>query len=130
MEDDEGGVYYVPPPARTPRPRYRPLLTIAGVAHRGVLFVIAWRMERDRTWQALTPETQAGVERRLSVEASAIAGRPVTVRCDDGYSYTGIGSDALGVAFITRGLAFLQPSVCRALHDLVDGDRRVREVTR
>ena len=42
-----------------------------------------------------------------------IAHRPVTVRCDDAYAFTGVGSDAAGVAFIPRALAYLEPSVCR-----------------
>ncbi len=128
--EDAEGVRYLPPPPRPERPRFRRLVAGAGLALAVGLFVAAVRVERARTWQALPAETQARVETRLSREASLIAGKPVIVRCDDGYTYTGIGSDALGVAFIERGLAYLQPSVCRALHDvLVEGDRREREAT-
>ena len=64
------------------------------------------------------------------MEATRIAERQVTVRCDDGYQYTGIGSDALGVAFIERGLAFLDPAACRDLYDLVfDDEGEEREAT-
>jgi hypothetical protein len=129
LVEDEDGLRYVPPPLRAPRRRSRRLLAVAAIGLGIALFVAAVRVDRSRSWQALAPETQARVEARLTREASAIAGKPVTVRCDDGYSYTGIGSDALGVAFIDRGLAFLQPSVCRTLHDLVEGDRREREAT-
>lgn len=127
--EDEQGLRYVPPPPRPPRSRWRRLLALVAVAAGVVLFVAAVRVERARTWQALSEQTQARVEARLSREASAISDRSVRVRCDDGYTYTGIGSDALGVAFIERGLAFLQPSACRALHDLLEGDRRERDAT-
>ena len=59
---------------------------------------------------------RAQAERRYTAEASRIAGRPVTVRCDDGYAFTGVGSDAAGVAFIPRALAYLQPGICRSLY--------------
>ena len=51
----------------------------------------------------------------LHAEAARIADRPVTVRCDDGYVFTGVGTDAAGVAFIRRGLAYLDPG-CAALY--------------
>ena len=38
------------------------------------------------------------------------------VRCDDAYAFTGVGSDAAGVAFIPRALAYLEPTVCRSLY--------------
>jgi hypothetical protein len=126
--EDEDGFHYVPPPPRAPRPSRR-LLTAAAIGLGVALFLAAVRVDRGRTWQGLSAETRAGVEARLSQEASRIAGKPVTVRCDDGYSYTGLGSDALGVAFIDRGLAYLLPAECRTLHDLLAGDRRERDAT-
>ena len=68
------------------------------------------------------------VQRQQS-EAARIAGRPVRVTCDDGYAYTGLGSDTLGVAFPQRGLATIRPSVCRTLHDALAGDRPVSDTT-
>ena len=38
------------------------------------------------------------------------------VYCDDAYSFTGVGSDAAGVAFISRAVAFLEPTICRSLY--------------
>ena len=88
-----------------------------------VVFVLAARTDRERTWAGLPAESRARAEERFTAEAARIAKRPVTVRCDDGYQYTGIGSDALGVAFIGRGLAYLDPAICRDLYDLVfDGE--------
>jgi hypothetical protein len=94
-----------------------------------LLFAAVVRVERSHTWQALSPETKARVETRLSREAAGIAGREVSVRCDEDYAYTGIGSDALGVAFIARGVAYLHPSACRTLRDVLEGDHRQREAT-
>lgn len=127
--EDEEGVRWVPPPPRPPRSRLRTALTVCGALVVAALFVVAFRVERGRTWSALPEKTQATVEQRLSREASAIAGRGVTVRCDDDYRFTGLGSDALGVAFIGRGLAFLHPDACRTLYDLLQGDRRERGAT-
>jgi hypothetical protein len=41
------------------------------------------------------------------------------VRCDERYDFTGAGSDTLGIAFPNAGIAYLDPSICRALHDLL-----------
>src|SRR4029079_3607158 len=46
-------------------------------------------------------------------------GRPVTLRCDEQYDFTGAGSDTLGIAFPQAGIAYLDPSICRALPDPV-----------
>ncbi|HJU47233.1 MAG TPA: hypothetical protein VJ689_03810 [Gaiellaceae bacterium] len=129
IEDEEGAVHYVPPPPRPPRPRFRRLVTAVVAVAAVALFVLAFRIERESTWHALSAETRQEVTERLSREASRIAGRQVTVRCDEDYRFTGVGSDALGVAFIQRGLAYLEPGVCRTLHDLLQGDRREREAT-
>ena len=62
---------------------------------------------------------------RLTSEASIVAGRPVTIRCDEQYAFTGAGSDTLGIAFPRAGIAYLDQGICRALHDLVlDGKDR------
>jgi hypothetical protein len=56
---------------------------------------------------------------RLESEAAIVAGRPVTLRCDDGYAFTGAGSDTLGVAFPRSGIAYLDTGICRTLRDLI-----------
>ena len=40
------------------------------------------------------------------------------IRCDEGYAFTGAGSDTLGIAFPGPRLAYLDPTICRALYDL------------
>ena len=69
-------------------------------------------------------------EARFTAEASRIAGRRVRIRCDEGYAFTGAGSDTLGIAFPGARLAYLDPTICRTLYDLAfRGDRRGREQT-
>jgi hypothetical protein len=115
---EDGEVFLAPaPPA--PRSRSRRLPFAAGVIVAAVLFAVALRVDTQATWSSLAPAQRAGSERRFTQEAREIAGRPVTVRCDDDYIFTGVGSDAAGVAFIRRGLAYLEPGVCRTLHDLI-----------
>ncbi len=102
---------------------------VGGALAVAVVFV-AVRSDRAATWGALPPETRVRAEARFTAEASRIAGRPVRVRCDEGYAFTGAGSDTLGIAFPGARLAYLDPTVCRSLYDLAfRGDRRGGEQT-
>ena len=112
--DEEGELVLVPAAPRARRRVRVPLLVVLLV---GIgMFAYAYRVDRDAGWPSVPAAERARAERRYTAEASRIAGRPVTVRCDDGYSFTGVGSDAAGVAFIPRALAYLQPGVCRSLY--------------
>lgn len=112
--DEEGEPMLVaaPPRARR-RSRLSPALLAVAVA---ALFVYAYRVDREAAWTSLSKPERATAEHRYSAEATRIAGRPVRVLCDTGYAFTGTGSDAAGVAFIPRGLAYLEPTVCRSLY--------------
>lgn len=117
VEDEDGEPVLVP---AAPAERRRSRLPLAvGVALAAALFVIALRVDTQNSWSSLTAAERARAEQRLTREAVAIAGRPVTVRCDDGYAFTGVGSDAAGVAFIRSGITYLEPDVCRTLHDII-----------
>ena len=118
--DEDGEPILVPAPPAARRRGLGPRFAI-GVAVAAALFAIALRVDTRDTWASLSPDARARSERQFTHEARAIAGRPVTVRCDDGYAFTGVGSDAAGVAFVRRGLAYLEPDVCRTLHDLAAG---------
>jgi hypothetical protein len=128
LVEDEEGVHWVPPPPRPEPPRARWLVRVLGVAAVVVLFLLAARTDRAATWQALPREARTAAVKRFTSEAAAIADRPVTLRCDEQYDFTGAGSDTLGIAFPAAGIAYLDPSICRALHDLLaDGNAGERE---
>ena len=95
-----------------------------GALAAAVVVLLAARSDRGATWQGLAGESRARSELRFEAEAERIAGKSVRLQCDEGYAFTGAGSDTLGVAFPRRGLAFLDPSVCRSLHDVAFGDER------
>ena len=119
LVEDEEGVHWAPPPARADPPRSRWLLRAAGVLAVVVLFVLAARTDHAATWQAIPQAERTSLVARFTSEAARIAGRPVTLRCDEQYDFTGAGSDTLGIAFPNAGIAYLDPSICRALRDLV-----------
>ena len=112
--DEDGEPVLVPAAPRPPRRSRLPVIVVLVI---GIgLFAYAYRVDRNAGWPSVSPAHQAQAERRFTAEAARIAGHPVTVRCDDGYAFTGVGSDAAGVAFISRRLAFLQPTICRSLY--------------
>jgi hypothetical protein len=120
--DEEGEPVLAPAPPRPRRRTHLPLLVvfIVGV----VLFVYAYRVDRQAGWSSVPAAERAKAERRFTAEAAQIAGKPVRVICDESYSFTGVGSDAAGVAFIPRALAYLEPQVCRSLYRIAF-ERRV-----
>lgn len=111
---EDGGPVLVPARPREPRSARLPLVftAIAGLG----LFAYAYRVDRDSGWSSVPTGDKARAEARFTAEAARIAGRAVTVRCDDGYAFTGVGSDAAGVAFIPRALAYLDPDICKTLY--------------
>jgi hypothetical protein len=112
--DEEGEPILVPAAPRAPRRNRVPLVLMLVVAV--ALFVVAYRVDRNAGWSAVSAPEQARAEKRFTKEAARIAGRNVRVLCDDAYSFTGVGSDAAGVAFIPRALAYLEPTICRPLY--------------
>ena len=112
--DEEGEPILVAAAPRPPRSSRRPLVLVLviGIA----LFAYAYRVDSNAGWPSVSTANRARAERLFTAEAARIAGHPVTVRCDDSYAYTGVGSDAAGVAFIPRKLAYLEPTICRSLY--------------
>src|SRR6188472_4525840 len=121
---DDDGIRFLPPPAR-PERRGRRLGWVVGAGIAAIIVLLAVRSDRGATWAVLSEEARTTAETRFTAEASRIAGKPVRIRCDEGYSFTGAGSDTLGIAFPGSGLAYLDPTICRALYDLAfAGDHR------
>ncbi len=112
--DEEGEPILVPAAPRSTRRTRVPAILMLVVAIG--LFVYAYRVDRDAGWSSVSAAEQARAEKRFTAEASRIAGRNVRVYCDDAYSFTGVGSDAAGVAFISRGISYLEPMICRSLY--------------
>ena len=112
--DEDGEPVFVPAAARERRSSRLPfvLVLVVGLG----LFAYAYRVDREAGWSSVSAAERGRAEQRFTAEAAAIARRPVTVRCDDGYAFTGVGSDAAGVAFIPRSLAYLEPGICRSLY--------------
>jgi hypothetical protein len=126
LVEDEEGIRFLPPPARPQRPRRRVAWLVGGVLA-AIVVALAVRSDRAASWQALSSSDRTRSEARFTAEASRIAGGSVRIRCDDGYAFTGAGSDTLGVAFPRSALAYLDPTVCRTLYDLAfrgDGSER------
>jgi hypothetical protein len=119
LVEDEDGYRYVPPPVRAPASRRRRLALSLGAVAIVALFVLAARTDRAATWTSLSQAERARTVSRITSESALVAGRPVTIRCDEQYSFTGAGSDTLGVAFPRSGIAYLDQGVCRTLHDLI-----------
>ena len=119
--DENGDPVFVPAAPRRRRSSGLPviLVLVGGLG----LFAYAYRVDRDAGWPSLPATERARAERRFTAEAARIAARAVTVRCDDSYAFTGVGSDAAGVAFIPRSLAYLAPAVCRSLYRVTFEDR-------
>ncbi len=111
---DDGTPMLVAAPRRLRRRNRTPLLV--GLLIAAGLFVFAYRVDRGQSWSSVPAAERARAEQRFSDEATVIAGRAVTVRCDEDYAFTGVGSDAAGVAFISNGLAYLEPGICRTLY--------------
>ena len=129
LVEDEDGIRFLPPPVRAERGKRR-LGWVVGAAAALAVVALAARSDRAATWSALPAADRSRAEARFSAEASVVAGRPVTVRCDKSYAFTGAGSDTLGVAFPRSGLTYLDPTICRSLRDLAfGGDRSGRERT-
>lgn len=121
LVEDEDGYRLIPPAPREPRGRRR-IGWLAGTAAAVVVALLAARSDRAATWRGLPEDVRRASESRFESEARRIAGVPVRLSCDEGYAFTGAGSDTLGIAFPRIGLAYLDPSVCRSLHELVVGD--------
>ena len=122
LVEDAEGVRWVAPPSRPVRARSRRALGAGTVAVSGLLFVLAVRADAHDGWDDLAPAKQERTLRTITEEGARIARRDVRVECDSRYTFTGVESDALGVAFPARALAFLRPSLCRMLHDLLAGE--------
>jgi hypothetical protein len=109
-------------PARHSRiaPVRRFLLGLAVIA---ALLLAVWFVESRTGWDSLGGEAKARAVARYSAEASRIAQKPVSIRCDESRDYVGAVQHADGVAVVGSDLAILTPEICHTLYRLVfDGE--------
>jgi hypothetical protein len=104
-----------------PRRRVRALLV--GVATIAALAGLAWIAEGRTGWDGLDRETRVAAMERFSDEASVVAEKPVTVRCDVSGEFVGVVQHADGAAAVGGDTAYLTPAICHTLYRLAfDGE--------
>ena len=91
---------------------------LVGLGVIGALALIIWIMESRTGWDALDADTRAEAVARFSDEASRIAAKPVTIRCDESGDYVGVVQHADGAAAVGGDLAYLTPQRCLDLYRL------------
>jgi hypothetical protein len=91
---------------------------VVGLALIGALAVIFWAVENRTGWNGLDSTTRAEAAARFSDEASRVAAKPVTIRCDEAGDYVGAVQHADGVAIVGGDLAYLTPERCLDLYRL------------
>ncbi len=116
-EDDiDEDVLELGPAARSPLapiPRF-----LLGLGVIGALALAIWVVDSRTGWGALDGEEKAEAVARFSDEASRIAGKPVSIRCDESRDYVGAVQHADGVAVVGGDLALLTPEICHDLYRL------------
>jgi hypothetical protein len=91
---------------------------LVGLGLIGALAGIFWIVESRTGWNGLDASTRAEAEARFSGEASRVAGKQVTIRCDEAGDYVGAVQHADGVAVVGGDLAYLTPERCLDLYRL------------
>ncbi len=116
-EEEEETTAVLADPARPrPRPPLRRLL--AGLILIGALAALFWVVEARTGWNGLDQDTRAEATARFSEVASRLAGKRVTIRCDEAGDYVGAVQHADGVAVVGGNLAYLTPERCLDLYRL------------
>ena len=105
------------------RPRWTPVRRfVAGLGFIAALALVFWVVESRTGWNGLDASTRAEATARFSGEASRVADKQVTIRCDDSGDYVGAVQHADGVAVVGGDLAYLTPERCLDLYRLAFKD--------
>jgi hypothetical protein len=118
-EYDEDEEWFEPAPPSRLAPVRRFALGLGVIA---ALALAIWFVESRTGWDALDGDTRAAAVARFSDEASRIAGKPVSIRCDESRDYVGAVQHADGVAIVGGDLALLTPEICHDLYRLAFED--------
>ena len=106
-------------PAPETGPERRPVRRLVlGLGLIGALALTFWVVESRTGWNGLDTSTRAEATARFSEEASRVAAKPVTIRCDEAGDYVGAVQHADGVAAVGGNLAYLTPERCVDLYRL------------
>jgi hypothetical protein len=89
-----------------------------GVGVIAALALTFWIVESRTGWNGLDRDVRAEATARFSAEASRVAQKPVSIRCDEGGDYVGAVQHADGVAVVGGDLAYLTPERCLDLYRL------------
>jgi hypothetical protein len=115
-DDGEASVVDASPGRRSSVPALRRFGT--GLAIIAGLAGTAWLVEARTGWNSVAGEDRLAAVARFSDEASRIAGKPVSIRCDESRDYVGFVQHADGVAQLGGDRAYLTPEICHALYRL------------
>jgi hypothetical protein len=116
QEEEAAPAVAADPERRGLRPPLRRF--VAGLGLIGALALIFWIVESRTGWNGLDASTRADATARFSDEASRVAAKPVTIRCDESGDYVGAVQHADGVAAVGGDLAYLTPERCLDLYRL------------
>jgi hypothetical protein len=109
----------LPEPLSGQRPIWQPIRRfLTGLGIFGVLALVVWFVEARTGWNSVSGEERAAAVERFSDEAGRIAGKPVTIRCDEARDYVGFVQHADGVALVGGDRAYLTPEICHDLYRL------------
>ncbi len=114
--DDDAPIAATSAEQRPLWPAVRRFLTGLGVI--GVLALVLWFVESRTGWDSIDGDARADAVARFSDEASRIAEKPVTIRCDESRDYVGLVQHADGVAAVGGDRAYLTPERCHDLYRL------------
>jgi len=89
-----------------------------GLAVLVALAAAAWFVDSRSGWRSLGGDAKLVAVERFSDEASRIAGKPVSVGCDEARDYVGYVQHADGIAIVGGDRAYLTPEICFALYRL------------
>jgi hypothetical protein len=112
-DDDVEEHELVPPSSSAPVRRFA-----LGLGVIAALVGAVWFVDSRTGWDSLDGETKAVAVARFSAEASRIAEKQVSIRCDEARDYVGTVQHADGVAVVGGDLAILTPEICHDLYRL------------
>jgi|SRR5262245_28444567 len=99
-----------------PRNPYRSFFIGLGVI--GLLALVLVVVDRGSGWSGLDDTKQATASERLSEEASLVAQKRVSIRCDESGGRVGAVQHTDGIAFVGGTVAYLTPERCFDLYRL------------